>query len=552
MIGRKRVDRKMTLVSAGAEVMDLSPGWQFTIDCPNHGPIRFDFEPFSKDGKHLLAAQFRDAIWSLRHHIQGNTLHGLISSGLITFWQFLDTVNAKTGQNIASLRDIDTALISQYLAWLELQVAAKGKNRGKPWSLSSKKGAFDRIKTLLINRQKFSPELMCPDLAFPINPFPRVNIVTPPRQPYTDGELRRILNAVNADLQRLDTEGHDVFTSMQVLTIYLIALAIATGRNPQSLLDLRRDSVRPHPLSDREILVTEKRRGYSTQITSYSKNHEENRRSDQLTSIPLNVGDYVRAAMEYTDPLTSDAPARNADFIFLHKIRWGPRGGEIHKLNIRKFNQGAANFVSRHGIKDDHEQPLSLYIARLRPTFGTRLYERTRDVRKVQQALGHSSPQVTARHYISLPENAHRNHTFVGQAMVGWVTEKEEKNAVLLAADGKIPLADARELLSGGYNTLVARCRNPFRENGSTCSKYLPCFTCPQMVVFEDDLWRLFSFYYKLLYERVRMNPNDWLQTYGPIIKIIDNEIVPDFSVEKVEAAKSRAQESPHPAWPRN
>lgn len=552
MIGRRRVDRKMNLANAGAEVVDLPPGWQFIINCPNHGLFRFDFEPFSRDGRQELAAQFRDAVWSLRHHVQGNTLESYISSGLIPFWRFLDTLYSEAGQHIANLRDVDAALIRHFLAWIELQTAAKGKSRGQPWSLSWKKGAFDRIKSLLVNRQKLAPDLVSRALAFPKNPFPRVNIVTPPREPYSDGELRRIVEALNADLRLLDAEGQTVLSSLQVLAVYLVALAVSTGRNPQSLLDLRRDSVRPHPLSDREILVTEKRRGYSTQVTSYTKVHEELGQSDQVTTVPLSVGGYVRAAMEYTAPLVYDASARNADFIFIHRIKWGPRGGEVHKLGIRKFNQAAESFVFRHGIKDDHGQPLSLYLARLRPTFGTRLYERTRDVRKVQQALGHSSPQITARHYISLPENAHRNHTFVGQAMVGWVTAQTEKNAVLLAADGKIPLADARELLKGGYNTLVARCRNPFRENGSTCSKYLPCFTCPQMVVFEDDLWRLFSFYYKLLHERVRMNPNDWLQTYGPVIKIIDNEIAPGFPAEKVEEAKRRAQVSPHSAWPRH
>lgn len=550
MIGRKRVDRRMNLAVAGAEVVDLPPGWQFTIDCPNHGLIRFDFEPFSRGGRQELAAQFRDSVWSLRHDVQGNTLHGFLA-GLIPFWRFLDTLQSESERRVESMRDIDAALLRQFLAWLELQTKAKGKSRGKPWSMSSKKMAFDRIKSLLVNRQRLARGSVSPALAFPKNPFPRVSFATTPRAPYTDCELRRIVDAVNADLRNLDG-AHDSLSSLQVLAVYLIALAVATGRNPQSLLDLRRDSVRAHPLSDREILVTEKRRGYSTQVTSYSKAPDEPSKTDHVTTIPLSVGNYVRTAMEYTAPLVLAASARNADFIFLHRIERGSRSGEVDKLDIKAFNQAAARFVFRHGIKDDHGEPLVLHLARLRPTFGTRLYERTRDVRKVQQALGHSSPQVTARHYITLPETAHRDHTFIGQAMVGWVTKQDEKNAVLLAADGKIPLADARELLKGGYNTLVARCRNPFRESGSTCSKYLPCFTCPQMVVFEDDLWRLFSFYYKLLHERVRMNPNDWLQTYGPVIRIIDNEITPDFPAEKVEEAKRRAREAPHPAWPRH
>lgn len=548
MIGRKRVDRKTNLARAGAEVVDLEPGWQFHIDCPNHGRIHLNFEPFTRDGRTPLAAQLRDAVWSLRHQVQGNTLHSFIPCGLIPFWNFLNSLRSEDDESIKSLHDIDSRLIRQYLLWIELQTASKGKNKGKPWTLSWKKGAFDRIKTLLVNRQRFAPSLVNNDLTFPKNPFPRVNLVTQPREPYTKEELSRIIEAINKDLRRLDDDGHDAFTSRQVLAIYLIALAVATGRNPQSLLDLRRDSLRPHPLSDREILATEKRRGHSTQVTSYRKTPGQ---ADLATTVPLSVGDYVRKVMDYTAPLARVASTADVDYIFLYEIKWGPRGHEVHKLDIRKFNQDAQRFVSRHSLKNDHGLPLSLYLARLRPTFGTQLYERTHDVRKVQQALGHSSPQITARHYIATPEHARRDHTFVGQAMVGWITAQETKKAVLLAADGKIPIADARELLKGGYNTLVARCQNPFRENGSTCSKYLPCFTCPQMVVFEDDLWRLFSFYFKLLYERVRMNPKDWLQLYGPVIKIIDNDIAPNFPAEKIEAAKHRAQESPHPAWPR-
>lgn len=415
MIGRKRVSRKMNLAGVGTEVVDLPPGWHFTIDCPNHGLIRFDFEPFSRGGRQELAAQFRDAVWSLRHQVQGNTLKDFVAAGVKPFWRFLDVLR-EGGNGVDALREIDAAVIRQFLAWLEMQTVTEGKSRGKPWSLSSKKAVYDRMKSLLLNRQKFAPELVSPALAFPKNPFPRVNIATPPREPYTDSELRRIVDAVNADLRTLDAGGPGALSSLQVLAVYLIALAIATGRNPQGLLDLRRDSVRPHPLADREILVTEKRRGYSTQVTSYSKASEEHAGSDQVTTIPLSVGSYVRAAMEYTAPLASTASARHADFIFLYRVERGVRSGETHRLDIRKFNQLAESFVFRHGLKDDRSKSMQLNLARLRPTFGTRLYERTRDVRKVQRALGHSSPQVTARHYITLPETAHRDHTFVGQA----------------------------------------------------------------------------------------------------------------------------------------
>ncbi|VFT26921.1 Uncharacterised protein [Pseudomonas aeruginosa] len=86
------------------------------------------------------------------------------------------------------------------------------------------------------------------------------------------------------------------------------------------------------------------------------------------------------------------------------------------------------------------------------------------------------------------------------------------QKATALAADGRIPLQNVHELLSGGYNTVVARCKNPFREGGEVCGKYMVCFRCPQMVVFEDDLWKMFSFYNKLLAERNKIAPHHWVQ----------------------------------------
>lgn len=549
MIGRKRIGRKIESIHGhDSEIVDFPPAWQFTIDCPHHGAIKFDFEAFRRNGREKLAGQMRDAVWSLRHDVVGNTLYSYLSMGIIQFWRFLDDQDHYA---ITSLANIDAVTIRRFLAWLELQTAVKGKNKGRPWAQSSRKGVYDRVKSLLINRQKYASTDTNPGLRFPKNPFPLTNSVTPPREAYSNSELSRITTAINVDLRILDVKGMDALPPLQVLAVHVLALAVATGRNPQGLLDLRRDSVHAHPLSDREVLVTEKRRGYSTQTTSYWKDDGIKNGKTTAFTIPKSVGGHFRALSNFTLPLIEEAKLEDREFILLYRVSRMQRKGQVLRMEIKKFNHAAKTFVSRHKLIDDRGHPLSLYLARLRPTFGTRLYERTGDIRKVQQALGHSDPSITAKHYVSLPSNAERNHVFVGQAMVGWMTSANEKRASYLAADGKIPLNDARELLRGGYNTLIARCRNPFRENESICANYLPCFTCPQMVVFEDDLWRLYSFYHKLLFDRIKMNPNDWLKTYGPVIKIIDTEIAPQFNADVVESAKQRAKENPHPAWPR-
>ena len=190
-----------------------------------------------------------------------------------------------------------------------------------------------------------------------------------------------------------------------------------------------------------------------------------------------------------------------------------------------------------------------LNVARLRPTFGTELYRRCRDIRRVQMALGHASPETTARHYADKPWEAERDHAIVLDGMVSQFTRMEINGKVLLAADGKIPLQDVKELLSGGYNTGIARCKNPFRDNQSVCQKFFHCFKCPSMCVFQDDLWRLFSFYYRLLAERAKINAAHWLKTYGPIVRKIDTDIASQFPVDVVEAARIKAQSEPHPTW---
>ena len=177
------------------------------------------------------------------------------------------------------------------------------------------------------------------------------------------------------------------------------------------------------------------------------------------------------------------------------------------------------------------------------------LYRRTRDIRQVQRALGHASPHTTAQHYADKAPEAERDHAIVLDHMFKVLTRLEVDGKAMIAADGKMPDSEVRNLLSGGYNTGIARCRNPFRDGDAICQKYLMCFRCPNFCVFEDDLWRLFSFYERLLTERVKINPAHWMKTYGPIVRRIDAEIAPLFPSEKVEAARRQARDRPHPAW---
>ncbi len=547
-IRRNKVDRKADLILVAGRVVDMPPDWTFFIDCPHHGRINFDFNDYREGGRENIAGHMRDAIWSLRHEMVGVSLKYL-DKGLRNFWQFLDGLSV-TGESITQLSQVDRKLIDRYLLWLELRVVSSGKNQGRPLSANFKKMLFGCLKSVLTNRQKHIPASLSADLSFPRNPYPNSNQLSIKREPYSEAEQKRIVKALNQDLRCIHEGEGSPLPPMQVLAVHLILLGLVTGRNMQSLVDLRRDSLREHPIRDRELLVTTKRRGWSTHSTSMRKLESTSLASEMIRSIPNSVGDHIRFLCDYTAPLMDAAAEGDRDFVFLRRITEHGRKGQVVRL---EGHIGAANAVSmwsrRHGILDDHAAPLIVSMARLRPTFATELYRRTRDIRRVQQALGHSNPETTARHYANAPLEAERDHAIVLDGMVNKFTHMTFNGKTLLAADGLVPMQDMKDLLSGGYSTGIARCKNPFREDESVCQKFFHCFKCPSMCVFEDDLWRLFSFYYRLLAERSKINPSHWLKTYGPIIRRIDVDIASQFPLEKVNAARLKAQQTPHPTW---
>lgn len=554
MIQRRRINRKMTEIASNGQVIDLPVSWIFTITCPHHGEIEFNFESLRANGRDNLAIHIRDAVWTMRYELVGNTLQGIYYQVANYFWAFLGDLES-SGKPISALHEIDERTLKTYLAWLETRLIQDGRHSGRPLSLSARKGAYVSIKTVLRNRMKVAPETISPALKFPKSPFPNINRLVPKRAPYSKTEQAAIIAACNRDLHAIHEDSSSLPPS-QVLVVHLITLAMATGRNFQGLLELQRDSLRPHPLGDREILVTEKRRSGSPQIWSYRATETEPATGQEhVLPIPTTVGNHIRWLTNYTESVRMLVADKDREFVFLWEVPTtgrhprSRRQGAVQRMTATDARNAIDDFRVRHELKTDFGDPLSVSIARCRPTFGTNLYERTHDIRKVQLALGHGSAETTARHYITLPAQAERDHVFVGQAMVGWITSTDEGKASALAADGRIPLENVRQLLQGGYNTVVARCKNPFRDSGDVCGKYMSCFRCPQMVVFEDDLWRLYSFYFHLLAERNKIAQHHWVKTYGPVIKTIDNDIASQFPPEVVEAAKLKARATPHPAW---
>jgi len=122
-----------------------------------------------------------------------------------------------------------------------------------------------------------------------------------------------------------------------------------------------------------------------------------------------------------------------------------------------------------------------------------------------------------------------------------------------------------QELLSGTLGaterTPVGRCSDNKhgefapKHAGAMCQSFMNCLRCRNYVVTGDDLWRLFSFYWRVLNERGRVSKRRWERHLAHIPRVIDRDVVQDglvrkvFTKEQVDAARERARREPHPFW---
>lgn len=84
---------------------------------------------------------------------------------------------------------------------------------------------------------------------------------------------------------------------------------------------------------------------------------------------------------------------------------------------------------------------------------------------------------------------------------------------------------------------------------------FINCLRCKHYAVTGGDLYKLFSFYFRVLAERSRMNKRLWARDYAHIPRLIDHYIIDEglrrgtFKAAAVEAARKHARTQPHPFW---
>lgn len=209
-------------------------------------------------------------------------------------------------------------------------------------------------------------------------------------------------------------------------------------------------------------------------------------------------------------------------------------------LYSKRLSDDIAALVDLCQLKDADGNPLRINVSRLRKTFVNRINEiLDGDLATTAVAAG-NQPRVTEQHYLRPGSDAKKNWRFMGACLV------TELLTGTVGATERTPVGRCSDIRSGEYAP---------KQSGGVCQSFMNCLRCRNYVVTGDDLWRLFSFYWRVLKERTRVGSRRWEKHLAYIPRMIDRDVVQDglarkvFTRNQVDAARDRARRDPHPFW---
>jgi len=463
--------------------------------------------------------------------IEVATIVNYYRNGLTKFLDFL-LVQKKLSNHDLELSDINRSLIDGFIAHLASKTVSKSYQRG----------IYVSLKGVLIALGQRGIITLIPagdEATFPPNPFPHHNrkvrgetaLPKAQRQAFTSAVKHAVLPIWDADEP----------LTCELLCYALLITALHTGCNTTALFEMDRDCFRSHPKENTKFLVLWKRRGHNTNKVALRGNPEDKKAMESTPTVRANIEQLILHVIARTEELISDAPEHLKARVWIYRMRGGKDFGEISTPTGYTMMRACQKLVAEYNLTDVDGQPLRINISRLRKTFGNRIYELTGgDLATTAIALG-NTPQVAGRNYLAPSEDSKRNWLFMGKLLV-----EELLSGSIGATYKSTPSGRCSDPINGQYAPKTA---------GAICINFVNCIRCRHYAVTADDLYKLYSFYFRIFAERAHMDKRRWAKEYAHIPRLIDNHIIAEglkrgiFKKGQVESARDRARLEPHPFW---
>lgn len=462
--------------------------------------------------------------------IEVSTVVAYCSEGLRYFLDYMATCSATAGHALA-LADVTRDTVDGYLRFL----------RDSGWSQGTQHLRYSLVKSVLLalgRRGVFELVVTGDAATFPSNPLPDSHRHSKGEDPLPRVQRQAFAFAVRTAAMPLLTE--DAEPSGTLLAYALLIVALHTGRNTTPLLEMPVDCLRNHPKKDTSFLVLYKRRGHTTYKVALRSARSHDRVAESTSTLRPIVRRLIERVVELTAAVRRDAPVELRERLWLYRSRRPDRAGEIVPLVDRTLSAAVAKLVKEYQLKDSDGNALRINVSRLRKTFVNRVHEILDGDLAATAAAAGNQPRVTDTHYLKSDEDARQRWRFMGQCLA------DELRAGTLGAAERTPVGGCSDIVTGEFAP---------KHDGTVCQSFLNCLRCRNYVVTADDLWRLFSFYWRVLRERARVDPRRWHRQLAHIPRLIERDVIAvglatnAFKQEQVDAARERARHDPHPFW---
>lgn len=461
------------------------------------------------------------------------TVIAYCDSGLKTFLEYLAVHSAALGRDLL-LEDIKREVIDSYIAFLSTETVS-------PTTQKNRYSATKSVLAAMCQRGLIVEVRGGDEATFPRNPFSRSHVGERGERPLAASERKAFASSVKEAVAPLFDDS--VEPTSEVLAYAYLIIALHTGGNVTPLLEMTHDCLRPHPKADTSFLVLFKRRGHSTKGIVINDGKGSESVIESLPTVRPTVAKLVRRVIELSSRLREDAPDYCKSRVWLYRVRVTTqysRAGEVTALTPNTLALAIKALVKRYSLKNADGHPLRLNVSRLRKTFVNRIFDLVGgDVIATAAAAG-NTVDVASVNYLRPGEDAKSNWRFLGIALTN------ELLTNTLGATEKTPVGRCSDVRDGQFAP---------KKLGAVCMNFLNCVRCKNYVVTGEDLYRLFSFYWRVLAERAQMNAKRWRKTFAHIVRVIDRDIIDVglakglFKVADVRQAREHARVNPHPFW---
>ncbi|MBW8744018.1 MAG: hypothetical protein JF628_06695 [Sphingomonas sp.] len=438
-----------------------------------------------------------------------------IANGGVIHW-FRFCVERASAGTPPTLDSINAETIEVFAGWL----ATRLKPDGELWSLNTARTVYQKVKTVLeaLADRKLLPR----DGLFPKNPFPGATDINRRRNhilPLSDGERERILRPLAMQVAQVYDGTHPGTPSTQ-LGLCVFAIFLKTGVNPTPFLEIPRDLQKcfmSHPRVNTRILVTFKRRANKRTKTPLEP---------ESRVVSLDVYKLCERVLGLTEGAAKLAVGTKLEgLLWVYELDGAPRG-----MTTETLSAVANAFTSRHALVRDDGTRLKMSSQLFRNTKLNRVWRASKGDLLATARSGSNTP-TAAQRYLAVTPDMLDEHRMAGEVLVDTLSAAGPRD--------NTPHSGCKDAFNGEFAP----------KDGSPCVDFLSCFRCKSQVIIQDDLYKLFSFYWALFSQRSHIGQDNWRKLFGWVTRVIDRDIAPKFDATVVERERARARSEPHPMW---